>query len=89
MVKFNLLNSKIVDEKIAIAKYVAKWGKTWFMTNKNKWNTCITCFGDLQTYGETKDESIKNIIDRLYNYKTAKNHICGVVKQNSEQYAEI
>jgi hypothetical protein len=89
MWKFNLLNTKITDEKIAIAKYVAKWGKTWYMVNINKWNTCIICFGDMHVFGDTKEESIKKMIDKLYNYQTAKTHICKVVKLNPEQYAEI
>lgn len=89
MVRFNLLNSKVADEKIAIAKYITKWGKTWFMTNYNRWNTCITCFGDIQEFGYTKQESIKKVINTLYYYEEAKTHICKVVKLNPEQYAEI
>lgn len=89
MVKFNLLNSKVADEKKAIAKYVNRWGKTRYMVNINKWNTCITCFNDIHKYGETKEESIIKIIDTLYNYKEAKTYICHNVTHNPEQYAEI
>lgn len=89
MIKFNLIDTKITDEKIAIAKYVNRWGKTWWMTNYNRWNTCITCFCDIQEFGDTKEESIKKVINRLYNYIEAKNHICIVVKLYPEQYEEI
>lgn len=86
MWNYNLLDTNIIEDKILISKYVNKWGKTWYMTNKNKWNTAITYFIDLQEYGQTKEESIKKIIDRLYNYTEAKNEICYKVKQNPEMY---
>lgn len=62
-------------EYAQVDAYVRQYAKTWFMENKQKWNSAVTILMDLQEYGSTAEDSIRKLVNRVFGWREAREKI--------------
>lgn len=71
------------EEYNIVKEWVKKDAKTFYIDNNKSWSTNLTCYIDLQDFGETPEDSLNKIIKRIQNWEQAREYILNKHKAQS------